>query len=187
MILSIESTYNGSGSPSHEIDLDDLVANDSCLSHDTLHSLIVIEVATWATKLGCSFDDVYPMHIEDDNGHQLDAGPTDNTAWIKEVARLVWFVEQGSWSVDPDRVFAVINAVNWKYVDFDDLQSFVDDDYCQEFEGDYEDFGRERASELCEDVPEHLERYFDYERYGRDVIEGYNAYEWNDRTFLYSN
>lgn len=187
MILSVESTHNDSDNPSHEIDLDGLIASEHATDADTLHTLIIIEVAMWALNLGCSFDDVYPMCVADDNGKELDAGPTNNPNWTKEVAQLAWFVEQGPRFVDSDQVFAIVNATDWRYVDFDNLQSFVEDDYCQEFDGDYEDFGRERVSDLCEDVPEHLEQYFDYEKYGRDAVNDYNKYEWNDRTFLYVN
>lgn len=184
MYLTVEHAENIEDA--RKIDLSRLMELDVCLDEDVLQTLIVIEVARWALELGTSFDGVYPMYIHDDNDIELDAGSSDNPDWIKEVAQFAWFVEQGSDSwVDSDQIFAVVDGVGWKWVDFDNLDDAVTDEYRSEFDGDYEEYAKEWMSEIDDGLPDHLEPYFDYEAYGEAMVQELNEYKWNGRTFLY--
>lgn len=56
-----------------------------------------------------------------------------------------------------------------------DILEIIDhlDEYCFYPDiNDFEDLGRYYADEGCIDIPEHLQGYFDYEAYGRDIYYG---------------
>jgi hypothetical protein len=172
-----------------EFDLDDLMDNmDMVDDEGTLHTALIIEIARWSLEHGQPFDDAYPTYVEDDNGHELwvHGDSQSNPDWIKEVAQFAWFIrqEKDSW-VDDDLIFAYVNGEDWRYVDFDRLSDWQDN-YSQEYEGDAEEFARQWMSDVGdESLPDHLEPYFDYESYGEAMLNDYNQYEWNDRTFLF--
>lgn len=184
MYLTVEHAQNIEGA--YKVDLSELIELPLCSGEETLQSLIVIKLATWALSLGASVSDVYPMSIFDDNGLELDAGPSDNPDWIEEVAKFAWYVEVGrdNW-IDPDQIFAVVDGVGWKWFDFDDMEQSVTDEYRSEFDGDYEDYAIEWMSDTGESIPDHLESHFDFESYGQELVGELSEYKWNDRTFLY--
>lgn len=171
-----------------DFDLDDLMDNlDMVVDMETLHTALIIEIARWSLEHGAPFTDAYPTYVEDDNGNELwvHGDFTSNPEWIKEVAQFAWFIrqEKDSW-VDDDLIYAYVNGEDWRYVDFDSLKDY-EDNYSQEYDGDAEEFGRNWMYECGEGLPDNLEPYFDYERYGEDLLEGYNQYEWNGNTYLF--
>ena len=176
-----------------KLDLSGVMDNDdNVVCADTLYTSLLFRLAKWALERGISYDEIFPLYIHDaqywdnDLSKRLDAGSGDD-GWLKEIAQFAWFVEQDADSyIDSDQVFAVVNTLGWKYVDFDDLKSVIEDDYSREFDDDYEDFAREWMSDTGDGLPDHLEHHFDYDSYGRDLVESYEKYEWNDRTFLYN-
>jgi len=171
-----------------KLDISALLGQDDVTDADTLHSAIVVEVAKWALQHGTAFNEVYPMYLHDgeiweDDAPKVDAGP-DSDTWTMEVAQFAWYVEVDE-TYNRDQAFAVLNNGHWQYFDFDDVAAQVCDDCRGEFEGDYDAFGRERMAEVEQDMPAHLEEYFDFEDYGRDQVNEYAQVTWNDRTFLY--
>lgn len=72
---------------------------------------------------------------------------------------------------DVDRLMATINHQGWDSFDFDDTKYWDDCVRSQHDEDDYEEFAKEEM-EICEDgLPDHLHAYFDFEQYGRDLID----------------
>ena len=75
---------------------------------------------------------------------------------------------------DLEIVTHYLNACSIDIDDYDDIDDLVEEAK-DKFVGHYEsleDIGREMA-DSCERIPQWIERYFDYESYGRDI-----AYDW---------
>lgn len=186
-------TISGTVASEFKVDLDKLAnyVND-VVDVDTLHSAIVVDVARWALSEGISVSDTYPLYIYDAEiwegepaDKQIDAGP-DSETWMREVAELTWFVYHAKTYLDRDQVFAWLNKQHWKYVNFDNLEDDIAENYSQEFNGDHEDFAKEWMSNYCdESIPDHLEEFFDYQAYGERLISEMIEYEWNGTTYLY--
>lgn len=197
-------TFDATGTDSvtefdNKLDLSDLIENgENVTDEDSLFTLLVAKVAQWCVGKGVSFMDTFPLHIIDDmtwneSADKLDAGPdTEPQVWLKEIAQFAWFVEKGNQYLDRDQVFAYVNNVGWKWVDFDSLEEEVGERFFKELTSDrwgsidYHEFAKEYMSDFeVESVPEHLEKYFDYDAFGRDTVDEFESHEWNNKTFLY--
>ncbi len=171
------------------LDLNDLMDNNENVTDaNSLYTMLVVEIARWSLENAASFDAAYGQYVEDDNGNELwiHGDSQSNPDWIKEVAQLVWYVnnELPSWH-DSDVVFAYVEGSGWRYFDFDNMSEWKYH-YSQEYDGDPEEFAINWMSDVGdESLPDHLEPYFDFEEYGKALLNNYYEYEWNDRTFLF--
>ena len=185
--MELSFTANGVDNQT-TVDLDDLIDNyDMVVDADTMHTALVVQVAQWALEQGVGFDDLYPQFIQDDNSNELwvHGDSQSNPDWIKEVAQFAWFIrqEKDSW-VDDDLIYAWVEGEGWQYCDFDSLKDY-EDYYSQEYDGDAEEFGRNWLHEVGEGLSDDLDRYFDYEAYGEDLLNSYQQYTWNGTTYLF--
>lgn len=187
MLIKIDSLGDSSEA---EIDVDEILEEFDISDVESLYSAIVWRVAHHTMKAGCEPEDAWANTFEHE-GHELDphhyTGSLD--VW-KEIAQLCMWLHSGGWNgveqqeYDYLPIFASIQGQHWKFFSFDDIEG-EKENYSQEFDGDYDEFGREWMSELGEGLPDNLEYYFDYEAYGRDIIEGYTQYEYENVTYLF--
>lgn len=184
MYLTVGATGVGD---EKKFDLDKIYDDHRVVDEGTYHVALLLEIARWALEEGVSLEDTHPLYIfdaqmwDDDSTLKVDAGNGEG-AWHLEVAKLAWYLKQ---QYDTDRQFAYLSQNHWKYIDFDDLDTEFDDNYSDEFNGDYSEYAIEWMSNSGESIPDHLEPYFDFEEYGKSLIEGMVEYEWNGCTYLY--
>lgn len=151
---------------------------------ETLSSAIMVKVATWAVAWGVRVDDIEPGNLVLDSDEIEIGGRGD---WKVEIAQLFQYFENELNSYqEPDVYLAYLSGQEWRYVDFDNIDDWTDD-FQEEYPDDLEDWGRDRMADMGESLPDHLDVYFDYEKYAEDQLEGYNEYEWNGVKYLFSN
>lgn len=79
------------------------------------------------------------------------------------------FIENASLS-DLANMDAYIEIVDGNYATWDSVIEWHGENYQCEYKDDY-DFGHYMAHEVgCLDIPEEVQPYFNYERYGRDML-----------------
>lgn len=183
LYISVHETgvYNEGG-----LDLDDLWESMDGSDEESFFEVLVCEVAKFAIEQNVSFGAVVGFTF-DDSGDEMEITQTqDSAAWIHEVAQLVAFIKSNKHYCSDGAIFARVNDLGWNYVDFSsDLQD-MEDEYYQEFDGDYADFAREWMENVGEGLQEQHESYFDYEAYGESMVDDYDRCSWADQEYLYS-
>lgn len=168
-----------------EIDLEDVWIHPDVIDEDGMHAALVNEVALYALGEGISFTDVRGLTIDDEGGHELSMKSEADMVWIREVAQLYVFLLSDEHYCDDEAILAYIDNSGWQWVDFDsDLQD-AEDKYYTEFNGDYEEFARERMDDSGDSFSETHERYFNFEEYGEDLVNDWSRCEWGSREFLF--
>lgn len=127
-------------------------------------------------RVSFTMDDVIVESIygEKTNGDTLDVPLPDGhgtfDVLIEQCETLVKLHDLVAECHDVDRLMATIQHEGWDNFDFD--SKYWDDHIFGSFgEGDYEAFAKEEM-EVCEsEIHEHLQSYFNYYKYGRDLIE----------------
>jgi antirestriction protein ArdA len=167
------------------IDIDTMI--EECEDADGLFALVLARVCRYVHVNSRTLDDFYVVQLDGDDEGGLDV-PDDSASdftHLREACQLFWYLSEKDRWVDEARVFARIND-NWKYVDFDDLKSEVEDNYHAEFDtGDEASWAEEYTDEVDLGIPDHLKSYFDYEAYAEALIEDFDQYEWDGKTYLY--
>lgn len=192
MYLTFEH-YETSGTEdfANRIDLSAIAAEDDVLDWEDLRRGIIDELVKWCIEREVDLYDTFPLYLVDaqiweDPEEYLDVSGDTLLKWPEKVAKFAWFVENlPSW-IESDQVWAVVDNVHWEYVDFDNLKSFVEDDFHGEFLGDYEDFAQEWHENTSDfRLPEHMYHFVDWRSYGESLVSDFSEVRWNDRTFLY--
>lgn len=171
-----------------EIDLGAVWIHGDVIDEDSMVGLLVHEIAVWALENGNRFDDIVPLTVDDDDGQELEIHqePTNPHLWIREVVQLYMWLDCNKHWIPDEAILAYVDNQGWKWTDFDsDLQS-AEDEYHQEFDGDYEEFARDYLENSGDSLPEWAEPYFDFSEYGETLVEGYSECEWRYRKFLFS-
>lgn len=179
---------HGKGGESKEIALDDVWLHSDVIDEDSMHALLVTNIAAWALENGNTFDDITPLTMEDEDGQELEIHQEGEYPhlWIREVVQLyMWLNCDEHWAPD-GAILGYVDNQGWKWTNFDsDLQQ-AENKYHQEFNGDYEDYAREWMSEVGEGLLDHLESHFDYSSYGEELVDGYSRVSWGYKEFLFS-
>lgn len=173
---------------SKEIDLDNVWIHGDVIDEDSMHALLVNEIAAWALDNGNRFDDIIPLTVDDDDGQELEISQENANPhlWIREVVQLYMWLNCDKHYMPDEALLGYIDNQGWKWMDFEsDLQQ-AEDEYYTEFDGDYEDFAKEHMDSCGESIAEHLEYHFDYSSYGESLVEGYSEVEWGYKKFLFS-
>lgn len=170
------------GGETETFDLDDLTLEWSVTDADTLSSLITMVVARYAVKSEVAFDSVWAGVLTDDMDNELDMGPGDRPEVWSELAKL--YIHLETERHDGDMILACISNVGWKWFDFDNFDD-AREGYVGEFDGDHEAFALNRMENYGESIPDHMEPYFDFEAYGKDIVKSYSEVEWNGTTYLF--
>lgn len=170
----------------YELDIDVLI--DSCEDADALFAVVLSRICIYVVRNSQTLDDFYVVQLDGDEEGGLNV-PDDSAAdftYLREACQLLWYLnEKDSW-VDEGRIFAKIND-NWKYTNFDDLKSEIEDDFHAEFDtGDEAAWAEEYTDEVDFGIPDHLKSYFDYEAYAEALLSDYDQYTWGGKTYLYS-
>lgn len=174
-----------------EIDINEELADTCCVdSVEKLFNRMLMDVAAWCITHGITPFDVYCNTFDGDDEAGLDLGMASGSDFygtLLNVANLSWYIMAIPPGVDEARVFALIAYRSPEYFDFDDIKNLVEGDFHGEIEEDVEEWAKRYLEETDQDLPNDLKCYFDYERFGQDVIAGlYVKAEWNGREFLYS-
>lgn len=170
-----------------EIGLDDIWIHSDVVDEDSMHALLVHHIALWALENGNRLDDITGLTVDDEDGNELViTAESGDHSWIREVVKLYMWLIDDKHRCGDEAILAYVDNTGWKWFDFDDFQT-PEDEYCQEFDGDYAEYARETMSDQGESLDERLERYFDYEEYGQHLVDGYNLVEWNGSQFLFSS
>ncbi|HEY6021894.1 MAG TPA: antirestriction protein ArdA [Candidatus Paceibacterota bacterium] len=179
----MDITFSAAGYDAVSVNVETLERQMGDGTADTLSSVIMLSVASWAVAWGVKVDDVEPGNLIVGGGEVSIGIKFD---WMVEVAQLFRYFEDelSTWQT-PDVYLAYLSGQEWDWADFDNIDDWTDE-FHSEYPDDLDDFGRERMAECEEGIPEYLERYFDYVKYAEDVIEGYNEYEWNGVKYLFS-
>lgn len=176
-------TVDGCDTENTKIDLGNLALN--LATWEELHSAVVIEVAKIALAAGTSINNMWLDKFYTSNACEgVDGGKTDNPTVWEEVAKLYMWLTDDDNSYDVDPVMAAISDSGWQYVDFDSIED-ERENFSQGFDGDYATYAEELSSDLGHDIPLHMQPYIDWEKYGKAIIDGMNAVEWNGKTYLF--
>lgn len=172
-----------------QLDLNDIWEHGDVLGEDSMHAALVNEVALYAIDQGASFGDIVGYTIDDEDGQELSINSSQgNSGWIREVVQLYMHLNVNARHNCPDEaVLAYIDNVGWSQFKFDIHFDVVEDKYVSEFDGDYEDYAKERMSEQNEDLPDHLESYFNYSEYGESLVDEYDRVSWGYTEFLFGH
>lgn len=172
-----------------EIDLDDVWAHADVIDEDSMHALLVNVIAVWALENGNRFDDITPLTVDDDEGQELEIHQetTNPHLWIREVVQLYLHLLSDKHYCEDEAILAYVDNQGWKWTDFDSDLEQAEDEYYSEFDGDYDEYAREYLSNNGEGIPEHMEKYFDYEEYGEALVDDFDRCEWGSREFLFSS
>lgn len=170
-----------------ELDIDSMV--ELCEDADALFAVVLARICTYAVRNSQSLDAVFYVQLDGDEETGLDVPDDDGTDFshLKEACQLFWYLSEKDKWITEGRVFARLDN-NWRYVDFSDLKSEVEDDFHTEYEdcdGPAE-FAKQYMEDCCDDLPEHYKSYFDYDSYGEALLQDYDQYEWNGTNYLYS-
>ena len=169
-----------------EIDLDATWAEDDVMDEESFHAALVCRIALWALERNILFTDVSGLTVDADAGQELVITHGDgNTGWILEVVQLYMWLNSDSHYCEDEAILAYIDNVGWDRFDFESDLKTAEDEYRQEFDGDYEDFAKEWMDSMGESLDENLEYYFDYSGYGENLVDGYNKVSWGYREFLF--
>ena len=170
-----------------ELDLDDIWIHPDVTDEDSFHAVLVNEVALYAIEEDIRFTDVKGLTVDDEDGQELSIdNELGTTEWIREVAQLYVHLLSDSHYCDDEAILAYIDNSGWKWFDFDSDLKSAEDEYSQEFDGDYEDFAKEWMDNMGETLSESHEYYFDYSGYGEFLVEGYSKCSWGSREFLFN-
>lgn len=172
--------------PTDQCEIDISAIIDSCESADTLFAFVLSRICAYVIHNDQTLDDFYVVRLDGDEEECLDV-PDDSASDftnLREACQLFWYLNEKDRWVDEGRVFARIND-HWKYTNFDNLKSEIEDEYSAEFDtGDESDWAQEYAEDT-EGVPDGLMSYIDWDKYASDLLQGYEQYEWNGKTYLY--
>lgn len=165
-----------------DINLDELVALDWVLGWEDMRVALILALAEVAVYNRVAFDAVTPDYVEDNEQNDtLKVYTGEDNDWMTDLAKLAWHVQDED---DEGRHLAYIGDQGWTYFDFDNMGQ-VDDEFSQEFDGDYEDFGIQQLENQDITLPDELERYFDFSQYGEDQMESYSVLEWGSVKYLF--
>lgn len=167
------------------IDIDTMI--EECEDADGLFALVLARICRYVHRNSQSLDSFYVVQLDGDEEEGLDVPDDDvpNFTHLREACQLFWYLSERDRWVDEGRIFARLND-NWRYVDFDDLKSEIEDNYHTEFDaGDEASWAEGYTDEVDLGIPDHLKPYFNYEAYAEALIAGFEQYEWNGTTYLY--
>lgn len=172
--------------PTDQLTLDIDTMLESCDDADALFAFVLGRICRYVHTNGQSLDDFYVVQLDGDVETGLDV-PDDSASdftHLREACQLFWYMHEKDRWVDESRIFARIND-HWKYTNFDDLKSEIEDDYSAGFDkGDEDDWAKEWVEET-EGVPESLMSYIDWDKYAADLLQDYEQYEWDGKIYLY--
>lgn len=170
-----------------EINIDTML--EDSLDADALFARVLARICQYVIRNEQSLDSFYVVQLDGDDETGLDV-PSDTDVdftHLKEACQLFWYLAKENAWIDEGRVFVRVNE-NWRYINFDDLKSEVEDNFHTQYEDcdGPREFAKQYMEEVCDDLPEHYAPYFDYEAYGEALIQDFEQYEWNGMTYLYS-
>lgn len=172
--------YNDGGG----LNLDDVWAEPHVATEEDLFQDILFRIALWAIGVDRTLDEVTGFTLDHDGGElEIKAEGSNHWGWLSEVAKLVFFDQTSH--VPTNATLGYIENEGWDSVNFDCLARDIEDNYSQEYEGDYTDFAHQHMSDVGEEIPDHMEKYFDYESYGETLVDGYNRVEFANEEYLF--
>lgn len=173
------------GGEHKEIDLDNIWIHSDVTGEDSMHALLVHEIALWAIENGNTFDQITGLTVDDDAGQELEIH-SNGHGWIREVVQLYMWLNCDKHYCPDEAILARVDDIGWKWFDFDsDLQS-AEDEYHTEFSGDYEEFAIEYMENCGESIDSHLESYFDFADYGEALVDDFDRCSWGHKEYLFS-
>ncbi|AUG87446.1 hypothetical protein SEA_PERCASTROPHE_79 [Streptomyces phage Percastrophe] len=174
--------YNDGGG----LDLSDVWAEPTVYDADDLFVAVVHHIALWALEKDYSMDRIVGFTLDHDGDEVEISGAAGDWTWLKEVCEVVVYDESDG-SIPICAVLGSIKDTLWSQFNFDSIED-LRDTYSQEWSGDYQDFAKEQMENSGEDLPEHLEYYFNYQDYGEHLIEcDYTIIEFANEEFLFYN
>lgn len=174
--------YNDGGG----LDLGDVWMEPSVSDADDLFLAVIHHIALWALENGHGMDVIEGFTLDHDGDELAIHSEAGDWTWLKQVCKVVAYHENDG-HVPTNAVLGSIKDAGWKWFNFDSVKD-LEDTYSQEWGGDYEDFAKEWMSNVGEDLPEHLEYYFNYQDYGENLIESdYAIIEFANEEFLFYN
>jgi hypothetical protein len=122
----------------------------------------------------------------DNDGDEVEITDTKagDWTWLDNICNLIEHLQAKQW-LEANMFLACIKNEGWSSFDWDNLNN-VEDTFHREWDGDYEEFAREWMSDVGEDLPEHLTYHFDYDEYGRALIEDYDMVEFANTEYLFN-
>jgi len=167
------------------LDLDEVWDEPGVFDADTLKLAVLHHIALWAMEYDFSMDRIVGFTF-DNGGDELEIEATaGNWTWLTEVCQLVEFIKGNKHYCPDNAIFARIKDIGWKFFDFDSGLQAAEDEYYQEFDGDYKEFAREYMDNCGESIAEHLEYHFDYESYGESLVGDFDLVEFANEEFLF--
>lgn len=169
------------------LDLSDVWFEPDVIDADTMFLAVIHHIALWAMEGDHSMDDIKGFTLDNDGDELEIDSDAGNWTWLKNVCQVVEYTEDRKNYLPTNAILASIKNEGWKWFDFDSLKD-LEDTYSQQFYGDYTEFAKEQMSSLDENLPEHLEYYFNYQDYGEHLIESdYEKLDFADEEFLFHN
>ncbi|UJQ86914.1 hypothetical protein SEA_TREAT_79 [Streptomyces phage Treat] len=174
--------YNDGGG----LDLSDVWMNPTVFDADDLFLAVVHHIALWAVEKDYSMDRIVGFTLDHDGDELEISGEAGDWTWLKEVCSVVEYYE-GKGSIPICAVLGFIEDAQWSQFDFDSIKD-LENTFSQEWDGDYEEFAKEQMENSGEDLPDHLEYYFNYRDYGEYLIDAdYTIIEFANEEFLFYN
>lgn len=175
MILNVDHD-NGN----EDIDLQELFDQDWVLVWQDLAEAIKVKLAE--TLLEEESEEISPDYVEDDTGTISIRNDED---WIKNLAKFAFYaLNNGDDDEDRYKYFAYVDNEGWSQFNFDDMKS-IDDKFSRTMEGGYAEYAREWMDDQGEDLPYHLEKHFDYESYGEELLSDMNVCSWGYEEYVF--
>ena len=139
-----------------------------------------------------TMDDVIVVEIVSEGSDTLDPPLPDNhgtfAALVEQCETLVKLhdiVEANEHSLD--RLLATIVHEEWDSFDFDDTKYWDDEFFTSFDEDDYEAFAKYEMETCDTEIPEHQHKYFDFDRYGQDLLDDdYYHTTFNGVTYVFN-
>lgn len=167
------------------LDLDSVWGEPDVFDEETLRLAVLFRIALWAMEKGSSMDVIAGFTVDNDGDEILiptvDEG--GDWKWLEQVVNLFVYVKTKS-NHEANYYLALIKDSHWDGFDWDNFSS-SDDRYEREWDGDYEEFAKQYMESADQELLEALEGYFDYDQYGRDLVdEHYEVIEFGGDEFL---
>lgn len=192
MFLSMDLTSRA-GSPEW-IDLEFIYLNLDDQTVEGMTNALMTEAFRMASDADSKFTDIFVGEIKaekygsDEITVMYESAPSyaeKICATLESVAKLFMYLEDDVESSQKGVVYAYLAENGWESIDFDRPNHVFDVFYC-EFDGDYEGFAREWMSGSDNEVDPWMEKYFDFDQYGEDLISDFVLVEWNGTEYLFT-
>ena len=168
------------------LDLDDVWAEPDVFDEETFKLAILFHIALWAKDSDYSnltLDRVVGFTLDNDGDEVEIKSEMGDWTWLDNVVDLYVYLQAKPY-LEANMFLACIKNEDWDSFNWDNLDH-VEDTFHREWDGDYEEFAREWMDDVGEDLPEHLAHHFDYDAYGRDLIESYDRVEFANEEYLF--